>query len=371
MTTAHRTAAGLVLLAAPLVLAPHPLDAQNVHRAEDHAFVVDTVVDGLDHPWGLAFLPEGDPAGDILITERPGQLRIVHLGPQHGSASDDDTPGDAGSAAAPAAPRLDPTPVSGVPEVWSRGQGGLLDVALHPEFASNRWVYLSYSKPGGAGATTAVIRGRLEGHALLDVEEILEADAWRRGGRHFGSRLVFHDGYLYVTIGERGQMQAAQDRSNHQGNVLRLNDDGSVPEDNPFVGQDGVRPEVWTWGTRNPQGLDVHPIDYDGSIISEDTARAGMEQPLIYWDPSIATSGLEIYDGDAFPAWQGDAFVGGLRGLVLARVDLVDDGARADGWERLLPGYARIRQVRQGPDGYLWLLLDQEPAPLVRLVPAD
>ncbi len=380
---------GLVLTGLPALLGAQDQDRTGpVHRSQHHAFVVDTVVDGLDHPWGLAFLPAGDPAGDILVTERPGRLRIVHL------------EGDTG--------RLDPTPVSGVPEVWANGQGGLLDVVLHPSFGENRWVYLSYSKPGGSGrATTAVVRGRLEGGGLVDVEEVLEAEAWRRSRVHFGSRMVFDaDGYLYVTIGERGESDAAQDRSNHQGVTLRLHDDGSVPADNPFVDDPRVRPEIWTWGNRSPQGLAVHPetgelwqtehgprggdelnvlraganygwpaitygINYNGTVITEDTARAGMEQPVIYWDPSIATSGLEIYDGALFPAWRGDAFVGGLAGRLLARVDLLDpSGSEVNGWEPLLPDYGRIRQVRQAADGALWLLLDEDPAALVRLVPA-
>jgi glucose/arabinose dehydrogenase len=395
------TAAGALALGAGGVTAVDAQTAQNVHRSQHHAFAVDTVVHGLDQPWGIAFLPGGETAGDVLVTERSGRLRIVRL--DEGSSA-----GDGAGVVADLSGRLDPTPVSGVPEVLARGQGGLMDVALHPDFVSNRLVYLSYSKPGESSqSTTAVIRGRLGDHALEDVEEVVEAAAWRQGGAHFGSRLAFDaDGYLYVTVGERRQSSAAQDRSNHQGVTLRLHADGSVPDDNPFVGESGVRPEIWTYGNRNPQGLDVHPetgelwqtehgprggdelnrlraganygwpaithgIDYDGSMITEDTARAGMEQPVHYWVPSIATSGLEIYDGDAFPDWQGDAFVGGLRGTVLARVDLQDPrGDEVGGWERLLDGYARIRQVRQAPDGTLWLLLDQNPSPLVRLVPA-
>jgi len=375
----------LVLACGPT--GPSGADAQGIHRTEHHAFTVDTVVTGLENPWGMAFLPEGDASGAILVTERPGRLRLVRSAPGGGWT-------------------LDPQPVSGVPEVWARGQGGLLDVVLHPEFATNRLVYLSYSKPGDGGeATTAVIRGRLEGSALVDVEEILEASAWRRGGAHFGSRMAFdRDGYLYVTIGDRGQMEAAQDRSNHQGVTLRLHDDGRVPDDNPFVGQSGIRPEIWTYGNRSPQGLAVHPetgelwqtehgpqggdelnrlraganygwpvitygIGYDDSVITDETEREGMEQPVHHWVPSIATSGLAIYDGDAFPAWRGDAFVGGLRGLVLARVDL--EGDRAVGWEPMLQSWQRIRDVRVGPEGYLYLLIDDGEAPMVRLVPVD
>ncbi|HSG49103.1 MAG TPA: PQQ-dependent sugar dehydrogenase [Longimicrobiales bacterium] len=338
------------------------------------------VVEGLEHPWGMAFLP----GGDILVTERPGRLRIVRGGV------------------------LDPDPVAGVPAVWANGQGGLLDVALHPEFAANRWVYLSFSKPSADGnsATTAVVRGRLDGNALTGVEEIFEADAWTDAGVHFGSRLVFDgEGHLYVTVGDRGQMQQAQNPSNHQGTINRLNDDWSIPQDKPFVDAPGRQPSVFAYGIRSPQGLAIHPgtgallesehgprggdelnhiqagrnygwpaitfgINYDGTTITEDTARAGMEQPLHYWVPSIATSGLAIYTGDRFPAWQGSAFIGGLAGTVLVRVEL--DGLRAVAEERLLQDWGqRIRDVRNGPDGFLYILTDVARGGLYRLEPAS
>jgi glucose/arabinose dehydrogenase len=368
--------------AALLALAVPAAAGAQVHRSERHAFTVDTVATGLESPWGLRFLPDGN----LLVTELPGRLRVVRM--------DGDGAGTVGPA------------IAGVPEVRAEGQGGLLDVELHPAFARNRLVYLSYSKPGDGGAsTTAVIRGRLEGDRLADVEEILEADAWLRSRRHFGSRLAFDgDGYLYVTVGERGEMRAAQDRSNHQGVTLRLHDDGRVPDDNPFVGEEDAEPAIWTYGNRNPQGLAIHPatgepwvtehgprggdelnrlvpgrnygwpaitygIDYDGSTITERTEAPGMEQPVHYWVPSIATSGLAFYEGDAFPGWRGDALVGGLRGTQLARVDL-EDGASV-GWESMLEGYNRIRDVRVGPDGYVYLLIDDRNAAIVRLVPAD
>ncbi|MEJ2504248.1 MAG: PQQ-dependent sugar dehydrogenase [Gemmatimonadota bacterium] len=352
-----------------------------MHASEQHAFTVDTVATGLEHPWGLRFLPNGD----LLVTERPGRLRVVRMS------------GDGAGTVGPS--------IEGVPDVWSSGQGGLLDVELHPAFASNGVVYLSYSKPGdGGSATTAVVRGRLEGDRLADVEEILEADAWRGSRVHFGSRLAFDgEGHLFVTVGERGEMEAAQDPSNHQGVTLRLHDDGRVPEDNPFIGGEGA-PEVGTYGNRNPQGLAIHPAtgeawvtehgprggdelnrlepgrnygwpeitygtNYDGSTITDRAEAPGMEQPVHHWVPSIATSGLAFYDGDAFPAWRGDAFVGGLRGVQLARVDL--EGGASAGWETLLDGYARIRDVRVGPDGYVYLLIDERNAAIVRLVPAD
>jgi glucose/arabinose dehydrogenase len=383
-----------------------------VHRSEQATFRVETVVTGLEHPWGMAFLPEGDPSGAVLVTEREGRLRVIRRAGRSGDAG-----GGAGAGrTGPTGWVLAPEPVSGVPEVWASGQGGLLDVALHPRFETNRLVYLSYSKPGGMGlgATTAVIRGRLRGNRLVDVEEILEADAWRRSRVHFGSRMAFDgDGHLFVTIGERGEMEAAQDRSNHQGVTLRLHDDGSVPDDNPFVGVRGVRPEIWTWGNRSPQGLAfdretgvlwqtehgprggdelnvlvrggnygwpaiTYGVNYDGSPITEATSREGMEQPVHHWVPSIATSGVMIYRGELFPEWRGDAFVGGLRGTQLARVELerTGDGAgpgswRSAGWESLLEGYGRVRDVREAPDGTIWLLLDQGDAPVVRLTPDE
>jgi glucose/arabinose dehydrogenase len=346
--------------------------------SQHHDYRYVNVVEGLEHPWGMAFLPDGD----ILITERPGRLRIVRDG------------------------TLDRQPIEGVPPVFARGQGGLLDVAVHPDFANNRFVYLSYSRPREDGtATTAVIRGRLEGNALTDVHDIIEARAWRDAGQHFGSRFAFdRDGYLYISIGERGEMQAAQDLSNHQGTVLRLHDDGRVPADNPFVGQAGALPEIFTYGNRSPQGLTVHPetgelwetehgprggdeinvlraganygwpvitygINYNGSAITDIQAKEGMEQPLNYWVPSIATSGIAIYSGDRFPNWQGDVFVGGLAGQHLARVRF-DENRRKVEEEKLLEGIGRVRDVRSGPDGYIYLLIDAADAPLVRLEPA-
>lgn len=347
-----------------------------VVRSELHDFRVVTVVDGLEHPWGMAFLP----GGEILVTERPGRLRIIRGG------------------------ELDPEPIAGVPEVHARGQGGLLDVAIHPDFETNRFVYLSYAKAVEGGATTAVSRGRLEGKRLADVEEIFVADAVTGRGQHFGSRLVFdRDGYLFVSIGDRGIMQEAQNPANHQGTILRLHDDGSVPADNPFVGRDGFRPEIYAYGIRSPQGLTLHPetgelwesehgprggdeiniiragrnygwptitygINYNGTPITDKTHQEGMEQPLHYWVPSIASSGIAIYDGDRFPAWRGNVFVGGLAGQQLARVAF--DGTSPRSEETLLKdAVGRIRDVRSGPDGYIYLLIDAPDAPMLRLEP--
>lgn len=344
---------------------------------ESHEVRVVTVVDGLERPWGMSFLPNGD----ILITERPGRLRLVRDGV------------------------LLPEPITGTPEVSARGQGGLLDVALHPDFESNRLVYLSYAKSTPQGATTAVSRGVLEGQSLTGVEEIFEAQAHGSTSRHFGSRLLFdREGYLYITVGDRGEMERAQDRSDHAGTTLRLHDDGRVPQDNPFVGEAGVLPEIFTYGNRNAQGMALHPetgqiwqsehgarggdeinliqaggnygwpeithgVDYDGSSITSDTVQAGMEQPVLHWTPSIAPSGMSFYTGDAFPNWRTSVFSGALAGTHLRRVEL--DGTRPVAQESLLSDDGRrIRAVKDGPDGFLYLLIDDGDAELIRLEPA-
>jgi glucose/arabinose dehydrogenase len=345
--------------------------------SEQATFELVTVASGLDHPWGMAFLPDGG----LLITERSGQLLLLRDGV------------------------LEPEPIAGVPEVVARGQGGLLDVALHPDFANTGWLYLSYAAPGANGAATAVARARLGDHALEDLEVIFRAAPDIRSSKHFGSRLVFdREGFLYVTAGERGQPALAQDLGQHPGSVLRLRDDGSVPEDNPFVGQAGALPEIFTWGHRNPQGMAVHPetsaiwtqehgprggdevnieraganygwpvitygIDYSGAPVGEGTHKEGMAQPVYYWVPSIAPSGMTFYTGDAFPEWQGDVFVGALRDQLLARLEL--DGDQVVGEERLLVGaIGRIRDVEMGPDGFLYLLTDESDGGLYRLEPA-
>ena len=370
----------VVSIGAGLCLAQACNAVAQTYEATDHAYRVVTIADGLEHPWGLAFLP----GGDLLVTERPGRLRVIRDG------------------------TLVRRPIGGTPEVWAQGQGGLLDVALHPDFESNQWVYLSYSKPlSGDRATTAVLRGRFDGRDLLDVEEIIEARTHSTRGVHFGSRIVFDgNGYMFVSVGERGMMEEAQDRSNHHGTILRLHDDGRVPDDNPFVGVPGVLPEIYAYGVRNPQGLTLHPetgalwdtehgarggdeinliepgrnygwpritwgINYDGQPINGGLReQEAMEQPLHYWVPSIATSGLAIYAGDAFPAWKGSAFVGGLAGAQLARV--MFDGTTATSEETLLARYGRrIRDVRDGPDGFIYLLIDEANAPVLRLEPAD
>ncbi len=381
--------AAAFLAAAPILLgAPVPLAGQAPeHPSALHDYRVVTVADGLVHPWSIAFLPEGD----MLVTEQPGRLRIVRDG------------------------RLLEDPVPGVPEVLAQGQGGLLDVVPHPDFEANRWLYLSFSKPIGDGteATTAVVRGRLVDDRLTDVEEIFEAES--RGRGHYGSRLAFDDeGFLYITVGDRqvpseGDLEAhpAQDLSNHHGTTLRLHDDGRIPEDNPFVDRADALPEIWSYGHRNAQGMAVHPetgnlwqnehgpqggdelnfvrpgrnygwpvIGYgvhyrSGQTIHEGTHREGMEQPVHVWVPSIATSGMMFYTGARFPGWRGDVFVGGLNGEQLARLVLEDGDVVHE--ETLVRDMGRIRDVRQGPDGYIYLAIDHrggEPTPIVRLEPA-
>lgn len=351
--------------------------AEQTERSDQAAFKIVTLAEGLDHPWGMTFLPDGG----ILVTERSGQLRHVKDG------------------------RLESAPIKGTPAVVARGQGGLLDVALHPGFAENGLVYLSYSGAGDGGAGTEVARGRLEGSELKDLEVIFRAQPKTNGTRHFGSRLVFaNDGSLYISLGDRGSfMRESQNPGNHIGTVVRLNDDGSVPEDNPFVGEADKRPEIFSYGHRNVQGMTLHPetgaiwahehgprggdevnllkkganfgwpaitygIDYSGAIISDKTEAPGMEQPVVFWDPSIAPSGMAFYQGDKFPEWQGDLFVGALAHLHLRRLEL--DGDKVVAQESLLVDLGeRVRDVRSGPDGYLYVLTDSSDGQILRLEP--
>ena len=351
--------------------------AQDDVLATDHYEVrVVTVARGLENPWGLAFLPDGR----MLVTERPGRLRYVE---KEGVLS---------------------RPLSGVPEVFKRGQGGLLDVALDPDFKENRYIYLSYAEPGREGGGTAVGRGRLSDDRVEDFKVIFRQVPKTDTGVHFGSRLVFsRDGKLFVTIGERGERDRAQDFSIHRGQVIRIMPDGTVPADNPFVGLAGYRPETWSHGHRNPQGAALNPETgrlwtaehgarggdeinvplqgrnygwpvisygrhYSGLKIGEGTHKEGLEQPVYYWDPSIAPSGMAFYTGGAFPAWKGNLLVGALRGAMLVRLEL--EGEKVVGEERMLGKLGeRIRDVRQGPDGFIYLLTDNSKGRVLRLEP--
>jgi glucose/arabinose dehydrogenase len=372
----------LVLSAAPPVSGQAP-----VHRSAFHDYRVVTVADGLVHPWSMAFLP----GGDILITERPGRLRIVRNG------------------------TLLPTPVAGTASVLAEGQGGLFDVVPHPDFATNRLLYISYSKPDATGkaATTAVVRGRFESDQFTPSNEIFEAASQGRG--HYGARLAFDpNGYLFITVGDRqvppaGDLEKhpAQDLSNHHGTLIRLHDDGRVPSDNPFVGQANARPEIWSYGHRNAQGLVIHPETGDawltehgpqggdelnlvrkganygwpvigygvnyrtGLAIHEGTHREGMDAPAHVWVPSIGASGLMLYTGDKFPEWRGSMFAGGLARHYISRLKL--DGVRVAREETILHDMGRVRDIRQSPDGYIYVAIDDrdgKPTSVVRLEPA-
>lgn len=350
------------------------------HTTQEHRIRVSTLTEGLSHPWSLAFLPDGR----MLVTERPGRLRII--GKDF---------------------KLEPQPVGGVPAVAAVGQGGLLDVVLHPKFADNNLVYLSYSAGDRNGIGTEVARGVLKGNQLENVQVIFRMQPKLRTGYHFGSRIVFdRDGFLFITLGDRGEMERAQNPGDHNGSVIRLHDDGRVPKDNPFTGKPGWLPEKFTLGNRNMQGATLHPqsgllwthehgpqggdeinviragtnygwpvITYGanygtGTKIGEGTAKEGMAQPLHRWVPSIAPSGMAFYTGNPFPKWRGDLFVGALKDQMLVRLKL--DGEKVVHEERILKNtLGRIRDVRAGPDGFIYLLTDEPNGVLARLEPAD
>ena len=354
-------------------------DRSSVITSEKHAFRLTTVVTGLENPWSVAFLPDGR----LLITERAGRLRLV--------GSDF---------------RLDPQPIGGLPESLERGQGGLLDVALHPQYAQNGWIYWAYNAPGPGGWGTAMARGKLQGHRMTSVQVLFSMHPKTRSNQHFGGRIVFDKaGMVYLTLGDRGDKDRAQRLDDHAGSVIRLHDDGRVPADNPFVNRAGALPEKWTLGNRNMQGAALHPqtgevwthehgpqggdeinvmrpglnygwpvitygVNYGlGTGIGEGQAKTGMVQPLHKWVPSVAPSGMAFVTGSQFPQWQGDLLVGALRGQLLVR--LVLDGEKVLREERLLQGRAgRIRDVRMGPDGLIYLLSDGPDGALMRLEPA-
>jgi glucose/arabinose dehydrogenase len=368
-----------VVLAALIVTASCEPVASQVRFVDTQAGRIDvqTAASGLVHPWGLTFLPDGR----MLVTERPGRLRIVSNG---GRLSN---------------------PLGGVPTVYAEGQGGLLDVALDPSFAANRLVYLSYSEPGDGGASTAVARGRLNagGAALENVQIIFRQLPKVDSNGHFGSRLVFaRDGTLFVTLGDRRKFDPAQDLTSHIGKIVRINPDGSVPRDNPFVGRSDARPEIWSYGIRNSQGATLHPqtgalwevehgprggdelnrpeagknygwplvswgVHYNGQDIPKPTTRPDLAPPVRHWSPVISPSGMAFYTADTFPAWRGNLLIGGLSARSIIRLTL--QGEQVASEERIALG-ARIRDVRQGPDGAVYALTDHRDGAVLRLVPA-
>ena len=384
MRSMYVAALAVALSAAALAQAPfprlQPLPVPDAPRDLDtiqQRIRVVPYVKGLAAPWSIAFLPNGD----MLVTEKPGRLRIVRNGV------------------------LDAQPIAGVPQVVAMGQGGLLDVSPHPNFAQNRYLYLTYSKAGPQGNTTALARGTFDGKALTEVKDLFVADAWSMQTFHFGSRLTWgRDGTLFMTVGERNDRNRAQDTTHHAGKVLRLRDDGTVPPDNPFVGRTGYRPEIYSYGHRNPQALTTHPQtgaiwatehgpqggdelnviqpgknygwpvatfgrEYDGRLITNEAYRDGMEPPLTVWVPSIALSGMVFYTGDKYPAWKGSLFLGGMAGTQLHRVVFTEGGPQ--GREAMLTELRlRVRDVRQGPDGLLYLAIDANPnGAVLRLEP--
>jgi aldose sugar dehydrogenase len=354
--------------------------AQTFNTKDGVRFRVVEVANGLANPWSLAFLP----GGDMLVTERPGRLRLIRNG------------------------KLEREPIAGAPKVAARGQGGLLDVALHPNFAQNRFVYLSYAADGEGGAGTEVMRAKLSGNSLEEGKVIFRVEPKTGGANHYGSRLLFApDGTLFITLGDRFTYRdEAQNLGNHLGTIVRVKDDGTVPDDNPFKARAGAKPEIFSYGHRNTQGIALRPgtpqiwqhehgprggdelnllkaganygwpkitygVDYSGAIISDKKEAPGMEQPVVYWVPSIAPSGMAFYDGDKFPAWKGNLFVGALALTHLRRIKL--DGNRVTSQEVLLDNLGeRIRDVRNGPDGFLYLVTDSSGnGRVLRLEPAS
>lgn len=352
-----------------------PASANQTITAGSEKILLKPIANGLKEPWSMVFLPDGR----ILVTEKSGKLRMVENG------------------------KLLPQTIGNVPTVVDRGQGGLLDVVLHPRYAENGWLYLSYSGKGEGGVGTEVMRAKLKDTQLVENEVIFRQSPKINSNKHFGSRLVFdRAGFLYITMGDRGEQDRAQQLNQHVGKIVRLNDDGSVPQDNPFVGKRDALPEIFSYGHRNAQGAAMHPVTgniwthehgpqggdeinilragtnfgwpiitygvnyFTGTKIGEGTRKPGMAQPLYKWVPSIAPSGMAFYTGNAYPSWKGNLFVGSLKFQTLVKLTL--DGEKVVKEERLLDGIGRVRDVRQGPDGLLYVLADDR---LLQLQPAN
>ncbi|MBQ0746863.1 MAG: PQQ-dependent sugar dehydrogenase [Marinobacter sp.] len=363
---------GLLLLGLPFVA------ASQTFTSEDAQFRLETVADGLEHPWGLAFLPDGS----MLVTERAGRLRVIQNG------------------------KLLPQAVRGLPAPAVSGQGGLFDIILHPDFKENKTLFLSYAHRSNRGMTTRVARALFEERALKSVTVIFEALPRSNTSRHFGGRMAFDaSGYLYISVGDRGEMDRAQDTRDDAGGVHRITVNGEPAPGNPGLDDPNINNTFFTWGNRNIQGMTVHPetgdiwthehgprggdeinilnagtnygwpeitygIGYSGLPITLDTKREGMAQPLHYWDPSIAPSGMAFYTGAEFPKWQGSLFVGALKLRKLVRLE-IENGKVVSEEDLLTSLKERIRDVRTGPDGTLWLLTDSPQGKVYRVVPAQ
>lgn len=363
---------GMLLLSIPFAIAAQTFSSHNTR------FSLETVAGGLEHPWSLAFLPDGS----MLVTERAGRLRVIKSG------------------------RLLPQAIEGLPSLAVSGQGGLLDVVPHPEFADNKTLFLSYAHRSSQGMTTRVARGIFEGERLKDVSTIFEALPRSNTSRHFGGRMAFDaSGYLYISVGDRGEMDRAQDTRDDAGGVHRITLNGEPAPGNPGLDDPSINDTFFTWGNRNIQGMTLHPetgelwthehgprggdeinilssgtnygwpeitygIGYSGLPITLHTEKEGMAQPLHYWDPSIAPSGMAFYTGSEFPQWQGSLFVGALKLRKLVRLE-IENGQVMEEEDLLTSLNERIRDVRAGPDGSLWLLTDSSKGKVYRVVPAQ
>ena len=369
--------ASAIVLAALALSAPAA--ERRVVQTEKAAFTVVTLAEGLQNPWSIAWLPDGR----MLVTERAGRLRIVSKDM-----------------------KLDPKAVEGLPNIVVGGQGGLFDVAPHPDYKDNGWLYIAYSGAGEGGHGTELMRAKLDGHRLTDQQVLFRLQPKTSSTHHFGGRIVFDGkGHVFLTLGDRGDRNRAQRLDDHAGSVIRLNEDGSVPKDNPFVNRKDAKPEKFTWGNRNIQGAALHPktrelwthehgpqggdeiniiragrnygwavVTYgaeygSGTRIGQSAAKEGIEMPLHHWVPSIAPSGLAFYDGDKFPGWRGNLLVGALGDRMLVRLEL--NGEKVVKEERMLKdAIGRIRDVRVGPDGYVYIVTDERRGVLARLEPA-
>ncbi len=348
--------------------------SSNQSEKKDTDFEVVTIAEGIDVPWGMTWLPDGK----MLVSERSGKIFVIE---------NDSLTGE----------------LSGIPEVYNKNQGGLLDIKTHPDYENNGWIYLSYSKLGDGGASTAIMRAKIEGNQLVSKELIYESFPKTTSGVHFGSRIAFDDkGYIFFSIGERGVMENAQKLTNPFGKVHRLHDDGEIPDDNPFVSNPEATHSIWTYGNRNIQGMGFHPssgelyshehgpqggdelnimikgenygwpevtygVDYGGGIISEKTTKPGIKDPIHYWDPSIAPSGMTFVNSERYPEWENSILLGAMKFQYLLRVVLDDKSFSKE--EKLLEGIGRVRHVAQSPDGYIYVAV--EGGKILKLVPEE